>query len=55
VATRCVTTGQVFAGQTLIERGLAAGAEVVVDGQYRLDEGSKVDAKRAAAPRPPAG
>lgn len=55
VISRCVTTGQVFDGRTLIERGLAAGAEVVVDGQYRLDEGSKVDAKRAAAPRAPAG
>jgi multidrug efflux system membrane fusion protein len=41
--TRCVTVGQTFADRTLIEKGLAKGAEVVVDGQYRLDEGSKVE------------
>ncbi|WP_158923569.1 efflux RND transporter periplasmic adaptor subunit [Acidisphaera sp. S103] len=50
VATRCVTVGQTFADRTLIEKGLAQGAEVVVDGQYRLDEGSKVEITR----RPPA-
>ena len=49
-ATRCVTVGQTFADRTLIEKGLAKGAEVVVDGQYRLDEGSKVEITR----RPPA-
>jgi multidrug efflux system membrane fusion protein len=49
-ATRCVTVGQTFADRTLIEKGLAKGAEVVVDGQYRLDEGSKVEITH----RPPA-
>jgi len=49
-ATRCVTMGQTFADRTLIEKGLAKGAEVVVDGQYRLDEGSKVEITH----RPPA-
>jgi membrane fusion protein, multidrug efflux system len=48
--TRCVTVGQTFADRTLIEKGLAKGAEVVVDGQYRLDEGSKVEITH----RPPA-
>jgi hypothetical protein len=42
--------GQTFADRTLIEKGLAKGAEVVVDGQYRLDEGSKVEITH----RPPA-
>jgi multidrug efflux system membrane fusion protein len=48
--TRCVTVGQTFADRTLIEKGLAKGAQVVVDGQYRLDEGSKVEITH----RPPA-
>ena len=47
--TRCVTVGQTFADRTLIEKGLAKGTKVVVDGQYRLDEGSKVE----ITPRPP--
>jgi multidrug efflux system membrane fusion protein len=41
--TRCVTVGQSVADRTMIEKGLAKGAQVVVDGQYRLDEGSKVE------------
>jgi membrane fusion protein, multidrug efflux system len=49
-ATRCVTVGQTFADRTLVEKGLAKGTEVVVDGQYRLDEGSKVEITH----RPPA-
>jgi multidrug efflux system membrane fusion protein len=48
--TRCVTVGQTFADRTLIEKGLAKGAQVVVDGQYRLDEGSRVEITH----RPPA-
>jgi multidrug efflux system membrane fusion protein len=53
--TRCVTVGQTFADRILIEKGLAKGAQVVVDGQYRLDEGSKVEithrpAARSASP-----
>jgi multidrug efflux system membrane fusion protein len=47
--TRCVTVGQVFAGRTLIEKGLVKGAEVVVDGQYRLDEGSKIEIRKPPA------
>jgi multidrug efflux system membrane fusion protein len=47
--SRCVTVGQVFAGRTLIEKGLTKGAEVVVDGQYRLDEGSKVEIRKPPA------
>ncbi|WP_158818777.1 efflux RND transporter periplasmic adaptor subunit [Methylocapsa sp. S129] len=53
-ATRCVTAGQAFAGRTLIEKGLAVGDRVVVDGQYRLEEGSKVEA-RPPAPTKPTG
>jgi multidrug efflux system membrane fusion protein len=49
--TRCVTVGQTFADRTLIETGLAKGAQVVVDGQYRLDEGSKVEITHRPPPR----
>ncbi len=45
--TRCVTAGQSLAGRTLIERGLAQGARVVVDGEYRLAEGAHVTATPA--------
>jgi multidrug efflux system membrane fusion protein len=51
-AVRCVTVGQTFADRTLIEKGLARGAEVVVDGQYRLDEGSKVEIAHRPGARP---
>jgi membrane fusion protein, multidrug efflux system len=50
--TRCVTVGQSVAERTLIEKGLAKGAQVVVDGQYRLDEGSKVEVTHRAPARP---
>jgi membrane fusion protein, multidrug efflux system len=52
--TRCVTVGQTFADRTLIEKGLAKGADVVVDGQYRLDEGSKVEITHRPPARSPA-
>ncbi len=55
VATRCVTVGQAFAGRTLIEKGLAVGDRVVVDGQYRLEEGSKVEIARPPASTKPTG
>jgi membrane fusion protein, multidrug efflux system len=42
VSLRPVTVGQVSGGQALITRGLAAGEQVVVDGQYRLKAGSRV-------------
>jgi multidrug efflux system membrane fusion protein len=54
-ATRCVTAGQAYAGRTLIEKGLTVGDRVVVDGQYRLEEGSKVEIARPSAPTKPTG
>ena len=48
-ASRCLTAGQTFDGHTLVERGLAPGAEVVTEGYYRLDEGSHVEIVPAAA------
>ena len=39
---RKIKVGQVDRGQALIEEGLTAGERVVVDGQYKLQAGSKV-------------
>lgn len=42
VAIQPVKVGQIENGEALIDEGLQAGQEVVVDGQYRLQAGSKV-------------
>jgi multidrug efflux system membrane fusion protein len=43
VEMRPIEPGQDYGGQTLITKGLAANERVVVDGQMRLQAGSKVD------------
>jgi multidrug efflux system membrane fusion protein len=45
VEMRVIEPGQDYAGQTLVTRGLSANERVVVDGQMRLQTGSKVDAQ----------
>jgi multidrug efflux system membrane fusion protein len=47
---RTVSVGQAVGGLTVIERGVAVGEQVVVDGQSRLVPGAKVDAKVQATP-----
>ena len=42
VATRPVTVAQISDGQTLINSGLKANEQVVVDGQYKLQPGTHV-------------
>ena len=42
VAVRPVKVAQVSGGQALIDSGLVAGEEVVVDGQYKLQPGIHV-------------
>src|SRR5208282_3471571 len=42
VELRPVKVGQIDNGEALIEDGLAAGEKVVVDGQYKLQPGSKI-------------
>jgi multidrug efflux system membrane fusion protein len=52
VETKPVTVAQIEAGEALIDSGLEPGERVVVDGQYRLQPGSKVKirpARQAAA------
>jgi multidrug efflux system membrane fusion protein len=39
---RPVTVAQISQGQALIDKGLEANENVVVDGQYRLQQGSRV-------------
>jgi multidrug efflux system membrane fusion protein len=43
VEMRTIEPGQDYGGHTLITKGLAANERVVVDGQMRLQAGSKVD------------
>ena len=54
---RGVTAGQSSDGRVLIERGLKPGDEVVTEGHYRLEVGSKVEVisrepAQPARPRP---
>lgn len=49
---RPVVAGRILGHRTLIEKGLAAGERVVIDGQARLSPGAKVEIKGVA---PPAG
>jgi membrane fusion protein, multidrug efflux system len=53
VALRPVVVGQVFGGRTLIDRGVAKGEQVVTEGYYRLENGSRIEievAPKATAP-----
>ena len=50
VEMRDVTVAQTQGNQALIDKGLAAGEQVVVDGQYRLQSGSKIEAASPDAP-----
>jgi len=56
VEARTIATGDTQAGQTIVQKGLAAGEQIVTDGQLRLVPGAKVQVKEAAAPQgqPPA-
>jgi multidrug efflux system membrane fusion protein len=49
-AFRPVVVGQVFGGRALIDRGLAKGERVVIEGYYRLVNGSPIETE-AGAPR----
>lgn len=48
VEMRPVSTGPVVGGETIIENGLAAGEQVVTDGQLRLLPGSPIEIKSDA-------
>ena len=55
VAMQPVTVAQIDNGEALIEDGLQAGQPVVVDGQYKLQEGSRVNITWAKAAADAAG
>lgn len=54
VEMRDVVVAQVQNNVALIDKGLAANEQVVVDGQYRLQNGSKIEAGAQDAPPPTA-
>jgi multidrug efflux system membrane fusion protein len=53
VELRLVRTDRTINGKTVIAQGLAAGDRVVVDGQLRLDNGTRVAIQRPEAAPPP--
>lgn len=55
VEMRAITTGGTEAGAMLVEKGLTPGEKIVVDGQYKLQPGTKVQPLPAAASTAPAG
>jgi multidrug efflux system membrane fusion protein len=52
VEFRPVTIGRSVEGRTVIDKGVDSGERVVTDGQLRLTNGSKVQAKAPAAKGP---
>ena len=49
VAMQAVTVTQMMDGSSVVEAGLAAGTHIVVSGQYRLQQGSRVQTNVAAS------
>jgi multidrug efflux system membrane fusion protein len=47
---RPVSTGPVFQGVTVVEKGLQTGEQVVIDGQMRVVPGGKVEIKQSEKP-----
>lgn len=52
VEARPVVTGQAHEGETVVREGLAAGEQVVTDGQLQLKPGAKVQVYDPDAPQP---
>jgi multidrug efflux system membrane fusion protein len=50
VEARPVKLGQVHDGMAVIDQGLSAGERVVVDGQYKVQPGTRVDARTESKP-----
>jgi membrane fusion protein, multidrug efflux system len=53
VELRLVRVDRTIDGKTVVAEGLAAGDRVVVDGQLRLDNGTRVAVQRPEGARPP--
>lgn len=54
VEYRPVTVSRTIGGQSVIEKGLVEGERVVTDGQLRLTNGSRIDIRTTAEPKPKA-
>lgn len=55
VEMQAIATGGTEAGVMLVEKGLSPGDKIVLDGQYKLQPGVKVQPLPAATPATPAG
>jgi multidrug efflux system membrane fusion protein len=55
VEARPIKIGAMQNGRVLIEQGIEAGENIVIDGQYKLQPGSRVEVQTAAAPKPASG
>ncbi len=53
VEAKPVTVAQTFDGRSYVERGLAKGDRVVIDGYFRLENGSRVEVVRSEPERRP--
>jgi multidrug efflux system membrane fusion protein len=51
-AYRPVVVGQVFLGRALIERGVTNGEQVVTEGYYRLENGTRIEIEGTSTPAP---
>jgi multidrug efflux system membrane fusion protein len=49
VESRPVVVGRALEGETVIEKGLQSGEQVVTDGQLRLVPGAKIEIKGEAS------
>lgn len=49
VTAKPIKASQAFGGRTLVEDGLAKGDRIVVEGYYRLDNGTKIQVEGASA------
>ena len=53
VEAKNVTVGQAFEGRSYVERGLQNGDQVVIDGYFRLENGTRIEIiKTEPAPAP---
>jgi multidrug efflux system membrane fusion protein len=52
VEAKNVTVGQAFDGRSYIERGLTRGDQVVIDGYFRLENGTKIDIVKTEPAKP---
>jgi multidrug efflux system membrane fusion protein len=50
-----VTVARVIDGRSVITQGIEAGEQVVIDGQLRLTNGSRIEVRQPGAAKPGSG